>query len=157
HFGQNDNAVYALDLQTRSASTATCGGGTCSIYSDRSPTANPSSSDEPIGTGALTRLNDPSVFVIESGTILDNPDGAPHAMQTYGTLQYLPKSDSLFLAGSANVFAGNGQVENHTWILSLSTMRWTQKADAPYDASGGRNCVYDANYPHESVICTMRG
>jgi len=150
HDGQNDNAVYSVDLATRSASTATCGGQTCSIYSDKSPSTNPSSSTDSVGSGVITRLNDPSVF-IAGAPMAPNPDGTPHAMQTYQTFIYLPKSDSVIMIGQGNVYAS--PPENHTWILNLSTMKWAQKSDAPDSAGAGRMCVLDTTAPDDQLVC----
>ena len=96
HDGQNDNAVYSIDFQSRSASPATCGGASsCDIYSDGGSYTTPFSGP------VITRLNDPSVF-ISGCPLAPNPDGSPHAMQTYASLIYLPHTDAMFMSGQAN-------------------------------------------------------
>jgi hypothetical protein len=143
--GQNDNAVYSVDLQTLSASTATCGGKPCVTTSNNG------------SVPAVTRLNDPSVFVYANGTdcgtagLSPNPDGAPRAMQPYASLLYLPHSDTMFMSGQGNSCAQ--PAENGTWILNLSTMAWAQKSAAPDSAGSGRQCVVDSTVADDEVVC----
>ena len=150
HDGYDDNAVYSLDMQTRSGSSATsCGTfGNCSTNST---------------VPTVTRLNDPST----GGTVFTCPtaapaDGAPIAKQTYNALIYLPKSDKLWNFGGADRCAEGYGTANYGYSYTLSFLAdgtpngWIKSSVlGPYDLGAGSECTLDTLWTgaSDAVIC----
>lgn len=131
HHGINNNTFVALDLQTMSPSTATCGGVTCKITSNGTYAAGTATS------GSWTRLNDPSypgTSTCTSSCLTGNyfnwsyplatqtADGASNSLQSYQGPIYAPKHDAFIVVGCCDMWSNSVQT-SYTQVWSVDATK----------------------------------
>ena len=101
-----------------------------------------------LNTLQMTRLNDPSTPVASS-CILSMSDGKPNARHNYGSLVYVAHLDMMF-ATNGVVACPSGGGGKDTWVLNLSNLQWTRKADSPENCTSG--VCYAAYDPNSKLV-----
>jgi len=101
HVDSSDNSVYSLSLSANPPAMTRIWGPGSQVY--------PNCANEPGLNGV-----DPSAL----------SDGSPNSRHTWYNLTYIPTADAMFSFSGG--LANCGWHTNDTWLLNMSTLKWTQ-------------------------------